>query len=53
MGTQVNGQEDVDRPTNVPLKAGYLAAHTSYWEADVFALIKDLLPGMSALPPSP
>ncbi len=53
VGTQVNGQEDVDRPTNIPFKAGYLAAHTSYWEADVFALIKDLLPGMSALPPAP
>ena len=55
VGTQVNGEPDVDRPTNIPLKVGYLAAHTNYWQADVFECIKDLLPGapVPAPPPAP
>ncbi|HVS37302.1 MAG TPA: hypothetical protein VMS17_17205 [Gemmataceae bacterium] len=50
VGTQINGQKDVDRPTNMPLPAGYIKAHTDYWRTDVFALIQDLLPGA---PPGP
>lgn len=51
----MNGEPDVDRPTNIPLKVGYLAAHTNYWQADVFECIKDLLPGapVPAPPPAP
>ncbi len=53
VGTQVNGEPDVDRPRNIPLAAGCLYAHTSYWQANVFERIKDLLPGAPAPAPVP
>ena len=51
VGTQVNGDPDIGRPRNIPQPVGYLAAHTSYWQTDVFDCIKDLLPG-AAPPPA-
>ncbi len=45
VGTSINGLEDADRPVNHPIGPGGWGAHTTYWQKDVFEVVKDLLPG--------